>query len=1205
MPVWKACDVLGHDVVYRIASTYIRLKESTSNSKSNIINSNNRPTTTTTTDDDIRTLVAALCYNPDGDTAGTNRNNSNDTDYYSSSLGLESPPSGAADTLNWGSSAGIPNQQINAALPDSIVNAWQKWLTHPGLIVENKSMFVQFAVPATIQPHPGPSGHIGLFDCWIYALQGHAVQNANPANTMSNNSYYLSNQQGNNRAGATTAPTMWIPDIIILFAVAKDYRDFRVRQKTKIIQYRRARQQQRQLQQQQQKQHEQRAGESGDSSDKSETNQDEKQKQSSAETIENDLSSMLELSGLDKKIVWTMATLAYRFYDSYQKKGTVQRDTVHRFLTDVHGEESYKQPKNKALLDTIFAMPNNNIAGGLNPNTNNSTNLSPNALLQVAVTEQQFCKRVLDTIKNDDIFVTHLLLDWIALLGCTMMPLQGRQYDTITAYIDAIQRQGTKVPVCQLYNLADCRLYEIKRKFHSMVAKSTSTYQTVIAGNPMASDASSGVVQSSSPPVPSTATTTSSMHSSESGGGGNGSKLISSQYFVQVLSASNDELGAGGYLPASIAILIFQAGCTDNNNNNNAGIDTGSPFEDIQNECGGESSSFKSNAFPHNITKIGWGLQNVLQFGCMAVRHDTSKPQSDPDTPLLRFLFMMFQLSVPHTYSDDNPVPDKRILNRKQVGRMIQLLSDYAVFRRNVDRSPKDDIDDDTDNDDINIENNDYGTTTKNGLQALTTCDDLNAYEINTMLDYASCSLLGLVPSNYKPNVNDGHSNSQNIRLKKSSSSNTQRMTVPLKVLVDYALKGNTTTPDRMTFDEFVVWHSTKMTETGPRTRLGPLMTELRLVAAVQFGIPPVLASMEITLIAEIERRHKFRYPQTELSRRGPRGTIWYIIDSLWFTSWTNHVKKTAGTPLDGQDGRGSTGNPDRTRTLNRIRNAGLLVENGSLALRPDIRWKHDYEILPPLAWAALQAWYDGGPPIHRSVVKYISNNAPTSPHQSTSLASTRGGTAGSGGTIPTENEIELYPLFVTVYLCDAASRGEARPFQQNFQLSRVSPILVMLVQLCKELDVNPDQVRLWVLGSRSIANDLGGVPVASSSFSPSTSMLSLSSDTSSQATRQQPGGGSSSLADDWILSIDNSIIEQMKRRGMTTISKDSPIVLLLELKDRDSGLWPRGIDGKEWTSRRQRHQDSGNSSASSLPSDQQVGSSDLGDGIVGLYNMG
>jgi hypothetical protein len=48
---------------------------------------------------------------------------------------------------------------------------------------------------------------------------------------------------------------------------------------------------------------------------------------------------------------------------------------------------------------------------------------------------------------------------------------------------------------------------------------------------------------------------------------------------------------------------------------------------------------------------------------------------------------------------------------------------------------------------------------------------------------------------------------------------------------------------------------------------------------------------------------------------------------------------------------------------------------------------------------------------------------------------------------------------------------------------------------------------------------------------------------------------------------------------------------LLLEIKDMETGLWPRGVDGKEWSFR-------GKSS-------QEKIDSDLGDGVVGLYNMG
>jgi hypothetical protein len=75
---------------------------------------------------------------------------------------------------------------------------------------------------------------------------------------------------------------------------------------------------------------------------------------------------------------------------------------------------------------------------------------------------------------------------------------------------------------------------------------------------------------------------------------------------------------------------------------------------------------------------------------------------------------------------------------------------------------------------------------------------------------------------------------------------------------------------------------------------------------------------------------------------------------------------------------------------------------------------------------------------------------------------------------------------------------------------------------------------------------------------------------------------------EDWILNLDMNIVEQRKRRG---VSSEGGITLLLELKDKETGIWPRGVDGKEWVFRDKTATD--------------VIPSDLGDGVVGLYNMG
>jgi hypothetical protein len=81
-------------------------------------------------------------------------------------------------------------------------------------------------------------------------------------------------------------------------------------------------------------------------------------------------------------------------------------------------------------------------------------------------------------------------------------------------------------------------------------------------------------------------------------------------------------------------------------------------------------------------------------------------------------------------------------------------------------------------------------------------------------------------------------------------------------------------------------------------------------------------------------------------------------------------------------------------------------------------------------------------------------------------------------------------------------------------------------------------------------------------------------------------------LGEDWLLSLDESIVEQKNRRGDG--SGLQGIKLLLELKDEESGKWPRGLDGKSWSFMEQKREGA-----------LQREESSVGDGIVGLYNMG
>jgi len=959
LPVWQACEILGEPTVHRIVSSLLNFRQNTSS---------NKPRSTLQLQDEIDALVQSLFYRHPNSAATTATDRSN----------------GNVNTSTTTTTKGDP-------VPTQIAQSWKRWLTVRALALD-KPTLLQFLVPSQVQPHTGAAGHMGLFDCWIYALQGHAAS--------SQATYY---------GGATSQAAVWMPDVLILLAVCQQYRQH-VELKAN------------------------RSNSNNSSSNVtsvaaaveemnlesgSDTKEEKGGELASGATGTVASASTTAATAGNNKSVWTMAVLSFRIYDAYQKKGSVTRDTVHRFFTDVHGEDSYKESPCRSLLDAVFDDPEH-----------------ATGWLHAACSEQQFCQRVVESARSGD--GSHLLLDWISILGCAMVPAHEMP-PSVAAYLETMDHQPR--PLCDLYRLTEHRIYEIKRRFHSMVQSSSP----VIHGDPMgSSDSLEGV--------------------------GQPKHVISQAAFCDAVSASNEEMGTGGYLPNRLAQLVFRGGNRD----------------DVELDSSGRQY---------------WGLYHVMQFGCAAVRHNTVLP-GDPDTPLLRFIFGMFQVASTNSEHHDG----KRALTRDQVAQMLLRLLEHAKFRIGADSSAE-----------VN--------EMRNAEEESPTGSPAVSLE-ETLVDIAPALLLGIFP----PNL------SRSEIQEKCSNNNGKSSVkvVALKQLVDYAFQNAERAT--MDFDEFCKWNKAAPSD-GPKYRLGPLMTDLRMVAAVLFGIPPTLASMEVALIAEIQRRHKYRYPQTDVSRRGPRGTVWYIINDDWFKAWAILVKKVAGSDEDAVDGRDDS-KSDSVRGLGRISNKGLLSDNGSLALRADIRWRHDYEILPPLAWSALQAWYDGGPPIHRTVVPYLPSGS-ASPHSTQQR-------------IRTENEIELYPYFVTVFMCDVISRGEARPFQQYVPLSRVSPIGFMLVQLCKGLDVDPDLARLWVMG------------------------------------RSASGLGDEASAD-WILNLDSTIVDQRKRRNCGTDS--SGITLLLEIKDTETGLWPRGLDGKEW-------------SFHEKPAAVQD-TSDPGDGVVGLYNMG
>jgi len=873
-------------------------------------------------------------------------------------------------------------------IPAPIRESWKSLLTSRSLMLD-KTNFLKFLVPTCAQPHTGPGGHMGLFDCLMYALQTKSTTPTSPTN-------------------ASTAPIppplVTIPDICIFFAVCKKYWDLHA---------------------------------------------------------QIDLDAIASFSG-DDPIIKNMSQLMFLIYDGYQKNSVIGRDTIHRFMSDVYGDDSYTISPEKDVLNKIFSNPNSPLTG----------------------------REFKDAISQTMVYSptpSHFLLDWMASLVQAIMPAtysrringssnKNDNYDftigrnlpqSAAPFLQTMDQQRRWLPqICEKYYLAEYRLYEIKRRFHSLVESTT----TIIKGDPMGEsgcgagggdDGGNGITtKGNNASEDATNRRRSSMNSDAP------KHVIPAVVFYKKVSLPSDELGHGGYLPHAIAVRVFESVA----NSSSLYGDT----EDYKEE----EKEFENDVV---VSTSYWDLCHVLQFGGMCLRSE------DKDESLVKWIMQLFCKR------------GQKTLNRFQVEGFMTCLCAHADFRKLVDR-PKWDIDDDDEDEDE--EDNDV----------------TNEVTVSTL----SAIELELLP----------------ISFAQESSKNSVKVSV--KTLADHLFKTIKSTDDTVTEEQFLKWHSnTKLPE---KQKLGPFMIDLRLIAGVMFGVPPKLGSLENMLIMNIQERHRKRFPQTDVSRRGPRGTVWYLLNDIWYKSWTETIKIISNTKEDGEDLRDKTSVSSSPRRLGPINNTKLLRENGSLALRVDIKWRHDYEIIPPLGWSALQAWYDGGPPISRMVVPYQSGSSNFAiPHN-----------RGRSMSLRTDNEIELYPFFVTMFLCDSSSRGEARPFQQAVPVSRVSPVRVLLVQLCKELDADPNRGRLWVI----------------------------------EPSVDSEGTGKN----DWLLDVDSNIVEQRKNRIGADQSGSSNIKLLLELKDVETNEWPRGIDGKNWSFKKEKDDQS---------------SMEIGDGIVGLFNMG
>ncbi|KAL7541598.1 hypothetical protein ACHAXR_011053, partial [Thalassiosira sp. AJA248-18] len=761
-------------------------------------------------------------------------------------------------------------------------------------------------------------------------------------------------------------------------------------------------------------------------------------------------------------------------------------------------------------------------------------------------------------------------------------------------------------------------------------------------------------------PTTSASTTTPSSPSSKP------RNVISESSFIQSVSTPNEELGHGGYLPTELARWTFQscAGraeeeieCVARRGNLWAddaekGKDVVDGGKECENTKGGDEANKGGTNSDTKVTleeKDGecyWTMYDVLSFGCEAVRYeavakdaataagdDTNNASTDgndttttgmmagfetfgefekyaSELPLLRMAYKTFkqlprqeEQYIGSLNGDDNAKEDavsKDCLTRSQIGKMLLLLLEHESFRLEADSPPPSSTDDDggktlSESQGKPWSNPNQSTITgEEGGELLDDDDNLRSiqksdgsdYTLATLVDASYASLLGLLPSKLDLSQFGTRKNEGN-----ESSTTPASHSIPLSILVDYVIaeaNGNSqsgsSAASTIDFAGFVKWHlhltpseSTTVDNNNnggmgasamsiSETRLGPYLLDLRLIASVLFGVRPASAPMEKLIIEEIQRRHKYRYPRSggwSKQPRGPCGTVWYVLGAEWWRTWKHFTEGNVGSVVDGGDGDFGGSRRSGSYMMGKIDNNRLLSEEGILSLKQGLHWHRDFELVEPLAWSALQAWHDGGPPITREVVPF---------HSQKSNAVGMGSPTKQGGS--DEYEIELYPLYASVFLCDKASRGEPRPFQQFIPLSRYLPLKNVVDKLHEGLGRDAKlrryDCRLWLMDSANVS-----------------------------ASRSAPTPGKDDDTLGWILDLDFPIGDERNLRG-ATLDKNENISLMLELRNED-GTWPRSKANMSGEGEGEGEVGQEGGDGTIEEKDEMA----LGDGIVGLYNMG
>ncbi|KAF8358030.1 cyk-3 [Pristionchus pacificus] len=336
------------------------------------------------------------------------------------------------------------------------------------------------------------------------------------------------------------------------------------------------------------------------------------------------------------------------------------------------------------------------------------------------------------------------------------------------------------------------------------------------------------------------------------------------------------------------------------------------------------------------------------------------------------------------------------------------------------------------------------------------------------------------------------------------------------------------------------------------------LYTWAQEIGHICFGLRPETPAIELEVVRGFVHR---------MDRMGASlPTECNILSAVWYREWeTRLTRAAAAPPMEKCEQPPPIDNSPLLANVDPFRAAAKLscISPENACLRRDLT-NAEWLAIPRVLWSALVRWHGLMRPSDEIVRRRLPHGR-CPPEAVAEYRVVEGGEADDLEMHPVYVRFDRRPRFSTTGSVNGASGGETRepnPWAYA-QISRFGRISDLLHYCSKELKVQEQDLRLWLLTSASNASlpsspsTLSVASAVSSSTSPAAAAAGGGTNTSPAPSLSNGGNNSPSSASP---SGAPALLDDPRARvyDVTASGGDGePIRMLLEQRDRSTGVWP------------------------------------------------